>query len=109
MELVDREQRRREFSEVRGQPEEPVQRPVGGVLPADERIPDLAELEERRSQAGRADEELCALILAECGQTRLEELTDDSVREVPLELASSGAQHLEPEGFRLLACRAEQA
>ena len=56
-----------------------MQRPGGGVLPADERIPDLAELEERRSQAGRADEELCALILAECGQTRLEELTDDSV------------------------------
>jgi hypothetical protein len=109
VELVDREQHRREFSEVRGQPEKPVQCPVRSVLPADERIPELAELEERRSQAGRSDKELCALILAECGQTRLEELTDDSVREVPLELASSGAQHLEPEGLRLLACGAEQA
>ena len=91
VEVVDREQDGRELGEVRSQPEEPVQRPVGGVLAAGRRFADVPELEEWSSEVGRAVEEPCALVLAVCDQTRLEQLTDDPVGEVSLELTPSSA------------------
>ena len=108
VEVVDREQDRRELGEVRSQPEEPVQRSVGSVLAAGRCFAGVLELEEWSSQVGRAVEEPCALVLAGCDQTRLEQLADDPVGEVALELTPASAQHLEPESVRALARGAEQ-
>jgi hypothetical protein len=85
-----------------------VQRPVRSVFAAGKRFSNLAELEEWPGQASSADEETRPLVFAGCRQMRLEQLPYHSIGEVPLELAPSGAQHLEPEGLRVLARSAEQ-
>ena len=66
------------------------------------------ELEQRRGGARRPREERRTLIRRTGGQPRLVELTNHSVREVALQLAAAGAQHLETPRMRQLVRGDEQ-
>jgi hypothetical protein len=98
MEVVDREQGGSEFDDVRSEPEEPVERGMGSVLPAGQCCADRANVEERRREPCGAGQEPDAFVLAACGQSRLEQLTHDAIGEILFELAATGTQHLDASG-----------
>ena len=96
LDVVDEHDERAAQREVRGQPVERVEhreRRVGHRRPG-------RDVDERGGEAGRAAQQLRALLLARLGQARLEELADDAERELALELAAARLEHRHLAGAR---------
>ncbi len=108
VEVVDGDERGRALGEVRGQPEQSMQRREDAALALAARRTTVDQLEQRRGGARRPREERRPLVRPTCGQPGLVELTDHPERVVALQLAAAGAQHLEAAGLRLLVRGGEQ-
>ena len=96
--VVDGDQQRRRGGEVRAQPVQAVQHRERAVQRLARSSPGrrARQAEQARGFAGRTLEEIVACRRRGVGQGGLEQLADHAEREVPLELASAGAQHARP-------------
>ena len=96
MDVVDDQAERLGGGEIRAQPVEPVQDCERGI---DARFTQVIggrssrKREQTSGNTGGASQELGTLGLRGIGKSRLEELTDDSEREIALELGPARAEH----------------
>jgi hypothetical protein len=102
VQVVDREQRRLLKGHVGGEPVEAVEERERALCESILCSGKLRGFEKRFHERRRPREQLRAKILSCGGQQRLEQLTDDSVRELALELAAAGGErsHLCRAGHR---------
>jgi hypothetical protein len=107
LEVVDDEERGRPLGDVRGQPVEAVKRRERRIL-VGEPGADLGQVEERRREMCRPRQQATAFLVSARGEVRLEQLTNDAVREVRFQLAAARAQDLEPERLGALTRAGEQ-
>jgi hypothetical protein len=93
--VVDDEQQRRLLGEVRREPVQPVQERVGRALPRPLAGRGRLEAEQLRCQPRAPLEQPTPLGRAARAQATLEQLARDAERELALELAPAGGEHLE--------------
>ena len=93
MQIVDQQAQRALRREVRGQPEQTVQNTEPTVA---DHVVRIRRLEHTSGGLRGAAQEPLATVRIE--QQRLEQLTDDAVGQLPFEIASSRAQHVEAGG-----------
>ena len=107
MQVVDGKQQRLARREVSGEPEEPVQRRER-VFRQDLRVAQPSFVEERRGERGGAREQLLALLSRGEREHGLEELANDTERELVLPLAAARGQYPHPRGGRERARLADE-
>ena len=108
LEIVDGEQRGRSLGEVHGQPEESVQRGERDPFAVRGGLTILGEPEQRRGETRRPRQQRRPLRLVAGRKPRLEELAHHPMGEAALELAATGAQHLEATGLGMVVAGHEQ-